>query len=144
MLPVNFPGANVNYGPPQGWADEKCDTVPALRFFCEDCECEHSILVIKPNLEDLNAINNNLPVILMITGAESLPFKLYADQSECKMHFDSKRMNNDDPVIFYFTVLTNEQKNIINNGGAFYYKVTGPTIQPFALYTVDEKGNGNF
>lgn len=96
MKPTEFEGCNHKYGPPEGWTDDQCQTIPAMVFEHEIEILEGSgattkqLFVItgwKPSEADLKKLNEGGLVYLQVYGGMP-PVCVYTVDDEGKPNFD--------------------------------------------------------
>lgn len=65
MIPVDFPGTNIELVKPNGWKDEDCMALPALKEFGDKGEAMYTEAWM-PSYEDLKALNSGRPVMIRL------------------------------------------------------------------------------
>lgn len=142
-MPVTFPGWNVDFSPPEGWTDEQCETVPGMKCLENGIPC--NILALKPNLEDLNALNKTNIFFYKVCAHTPTPFCFFVNNIQLFTMFHEIGVDIENIPFCVFKVLVAENAlKEINNGYHVMYKAYGPSIIPFCTYTLNEKGEGNF
>lgn len=76
MLPIDFEGSNITLSKPADMTDEQCMSVRAYKGVDMDGFPFH-LIAVKPNKDDIAAINAGHPIFLKVLGETFAPVALY-------------------------------------------------------------------
>lgn len=71
MRPIDFPEANVTYGPPPDLAESQCGSIRAFAGTVDKGSCEGSRIVVVAHIPDarqLAELNAGAPIFLTVMG----------------------------------------------------------------------------
>lgn len=142
MLPVSFPGCNINFGPPLSMSDEQCATVPALIFGIDKQVIVR--LCIRPGYEDVQAMEREPKFILKVIGEFAFKFKLHVNFEY--QHYEHDHSGIDEAknkYIAFIVTLTEKAVLAIKNDHPIFFDVYANGIQPFIMFTINDKGEAN-
>lgn len=83
---VDFVGSNITLVKPEGWTDEECQSVHALKETDLNGHPFYMVAVV-PNKEDLDALNAGRPLYIKVTAQHFAPMFVFTMNEEDKPNF---------------------------------------------------------
>lgn len=87
MIPVDFPEANVLFGPPEGLDESQCMTITAFSGKVAGGSVDGANITVtawKPSAEELEALKNGSPIFISFIGGLPPHFLTTVFQSAIK------------------------------------------------------------
>jgi hypothetical protein len=83
---VNFLGSNIVLTKPEGWKDEECMDIDALKHV-DSAGHPFYMVAVMPSKEDIDAINAGQPVYIKVIGERFQPMSVWTMNEKDEPNF---------------------------------------------------------